>query len=131
MDENIYFFEEDSDPVRRPDELTGIVSPDTTKMMSIKRGSATFYFHTQERYDKAAERFAREDLKLPKPQLRGEEKMEWIEACNITCGMCSQMYERNGKFRCADEDNRSSKGIDMPVLRKTKACRYFYERDDS
>lgn len=46
-----------------PDSLEGIVSPDLSKMYRIVRGNTQYFYHSKDRYERALEKFSRQDLK--------------------------------------------------------------------
>lgn len=128
MEENVYLFEDDIDPINGS-IVRACDSPDITVMFPIVRGTATFYYKTEEHRTAAIAAFEIIDKDKPKPRLPPEQMLEWIEKCGITCGSCLQIYERSSHFRCGDERNRDGKSFDRPVLKKTKACEYYFEQD--
>lgn len=45
-----------------PDSLEGIVSPDLSKMYRIVRGNTQYFYHSKDRYERALEKFSKQDL---------------------------------------------------------------------
>lgn len=126
MDANFLFYDEDESPVAHGDDLTGIESPDITKMLPLKRGSAIFYFHTEEKRQSAIEKFKKLDT-YKTPRQIVQERIEMIEALGLTCATCIHRYYGNGKSKCDETLNRERKGVDKSVTKATKACMYYGE----
>lgn len=114
----------------------GITSPDTSKMLTIKRGKAVycFYPHNKERYERMKRKFEEEDEKEEQRKkfyqsmsLSEPVSQTYLTKKDLRCRDCKKIY-RYGKthFRCSDPRNDTSHG-NKQVMLKTNACIYIEE----